>query len=72
MDYIYLPPGMKMHAIRKAQDVVILYERPENHGNKGTNVAFLDGHVEWMDMAKFQDAMEKTQKILAESAKGGK
>ncbi len=43
---------------------VVVYEKPELHKNKGTNVLFLDGHVEWMPMPAFKEAVAETYRRL--------
>ena len=45
-DYIYAGAG---HHINEAESftIPILWDRPQNHGGKGVNVAYLDGHVQW-------------------------
>jgi len=47
-DYIYAGAG---HRISEAEPstIPILWDRPENHGGEGVNVAYLDGHVEWQE-----------------------
>ena len=46
------------------QDVIVAYENPGNYGGKGTNVLFIDTHVEFMPMCEFSKALEKTNKRL--------
>ncbi len=41
---------------------VIVYEKPWD--DEGTNVAFLDGHVEWMKLDAFRSAVRDTYKRL--------
>ncbi len=43
---------------------MVVYEKPELHKNKGTNVLFLDGHVEWMPMPAFKEAVAETYRRL--------
>jgi prepilin-type processing-associated H-X9-DG protein len=63
VDYIYIP-GLKSDA---PPDLLIAYERPENHNGEGTNVLFADLHVQHLDTYSFQEAMKKTQKYLIQS-----
>jgi prepilin-type processing-associated H-X9-DG protein len=41
---------------------VLAYERPV--GSEGTNVLFVDGHVEWMKIGAFQAAVRETYRRL--------
>ena len=41
---------------------VLAYETPLD--DEGTNVAFLDGHVEWMKLPQFREALRKTYERL--------
>lgn len=43
---------------------ILGYENPENHGNEGTVVLFLDGHSAWMYMDKFDKALNETYERL--------
>ncbi len=43
---------------------ILAYENPENHGNEGTVVLFLDGHSAWMYMDKFDKALNETYERL--------
>jgi len=40
-------------------ETIIAYCRPENHKNKGGNVLFVDGHVEWFTMAMYANAVKQ-------------
>jgi prepilin-type processing-associated H-X9-DG protein len=48
-DYVYLGWGRR---VSDDLETVILYELPRDHRGDGANVAFLDGHVEWIPAAK--------------------
>ncbi len=50
--YVYLKPANP--EAPNASYVVVAYERLANYDNKGTVVLFLDGHVQWLDMAGFE------------------
>ncbi|MCY2952078.1 MAG: hypothetical protein NTU53_08885 [Planctomycetota bacterium] len=55
-DYVYV--GAKLNNNAPA-DVILAYEKPENHGGQGINMLFGDGHVEWVRMPA---AMERVKK----------
>jgi len=58
IDYVYIqPPAGRISPAGR----IIAYERPENYGHKGTNVAFIDGSVRWMTMAEFRRALERSK-----------
>jgi len=40
---------------------VIACEKPGINDGEGVNVAFLDGHVQFMDMAEFEEALAATK-----------
>jgi prepilin-type processing-associated H-X9-DG protein len=44
--YIYIGKGLKS----PSQNQPILFERPENHNFKGTNILYGDGRVDWANM----------------------
>jgi len=45
ISYIWLGKGVTVSSLN---DVVVLYEKPENHSGRGMNVAFADAHIEWL------------------------
>jgi prepilin-type processing-associated H-X9-DG protein len=53
--YVKPPKGGK-----DAADRIAMYET--EHGDDGLNVGFVDGHVEWMVLKQFQDALAKQEK----------
>lgn len=61
VDYVYLP-WPKLSAIQRLTRAVVAYERPENYDGAGTNVAFADGHVEWMEREEFEAALDRSEK----------
>ncbi|HDZ21398.1 hypothetical protein LCGC14_0333650 [marine sediment metagenome] len=54
--FIYLKPHLSMDS-----GLIMAYEKPEYYGHRGTNVARVDGSVTWLDMADFQELLERTQ-----------
>ena len=67
-DYIYVRWPGRMSDVRQPAEMILFYERPENYGNKGTAVLFVDGHVQWMDMSAFQAALKRTQEAIKKRA----
>ena len=63
-DYVYIPLGNVMR-IRDPTQAIMLYERLENHDGKGTLAAFLDGHVQRLDMEKFKQLLKAAQALSA-------
>ncbi len=46
-------------------DNILIYEDPDNYAGEGTNVLFVDSHVEFMTMPAFEQALDKTKKRLS-------
>jgi prepilin-type processing-associated H-X9-DG protein len=44
--------------------VVLVYERPSNHGGDGSNVLFLDGTVEWLTPAELDERLTTTYGVM--------
>jgi prepilin-type processing-associated H-X9-DG protein len=63
-DYIYVGAGMNSSV---GAEVIVLYEKPDDHGKQGINMLYGDGHVEWNQMSDAMRLIEK-QKALR---KGG-
>jgi prepilin-type processing-associated H-X9-DG protein len=38
---------------------ILIYELPSHHGGRGGNVAYCDGHVEWLDASALEQAIAK-------------
>ena len=53
-------------------DLLLAYERPENHNGDGTNVLYADLRIAHLDMYSFQEALKKTQEYLKEHPAKGK
>ncbi len=64
-DYVYLGDGLT----NAPGGLIMVYERPEFNGNRGTNVLYVDYHVAWRTMDQFKRDLAKTQKWIAENNK---
>jgi general secretion pathway protein G len=60
--YIYIAGGQKAGDIDA--DTIVAYEKPDLHGGEGTNALFADGHVDWMMMPQFDEALERSKENL--------
>jgi prepilin-type processing-associated H-X9-DG protein len=58
--YIYIP-GQTTGG--NSQNI-LAYEKLENNDWEGTNVLFIDAHVDWMSAEDFEEALEATQQRL--------
>ena len=56
--YIYVGKGMTANS---PLTNVLAYERISNHGNKGMNVLYLDGHLQWLDRLAAQKLIAQLQ-----------
>ena len=56
-DYVYLGGKMKAGAAG-AENMILVHERLENHEGQGINIAFGDGHVEWVTMPRAKELIE--------------
>jgi prepilin-type processing-associated H-X9-DG protein len=61
--YHLLVPAARISQVKQPQNVVLLYEPLTHHDNRGMNIAFCDGHVEFVGGAL-------ASKIAAELAAG--
>ncbi|MHC4984016.1 MAG: hypothetical protein ACYTF6_12725, partial [Planctomycetota bacterium] len=59
-DYIYVRFS-RIAAVPHPSRTILIYERLENYDGKGTTVAFVDGHVEWVDAEKFRQLLKASQ-----------
>ncbi len=64
LDYIYLDFTKVADFNSLDGDLIMVYERPENYGNRGTLVCHTCGSVTWMDMEEFEAALERTKKAI--------
>jgi prepilin-type processing-associated H-X9-DG protein len=53
-----LRKGLKLAEGTAAKEILI-YELPSQHGGQGGNVAYCDGHVEWLDASALTQAIAK-------------
>jgi len=56
LSYVYVGGGLNQ---ANGPDVVALYEPLGNHGRRGMNVAFADGHIEWLTAAEAQPILKQ-------------
>jgi len=63
VDYILLKLP-RLTDLKTPSRTILAYERPENYGQKGTAVLFADGHVEWMKIKRFREALDRTALLL--------
>ena len=60
--YVYVaPPVQRLAQIRSPANEPAVYEPLANHGGRGANVAYWDGHVEWHNAAAAQALIAKIQ-----------
>jgi len=64
-DYVYVNP---VSGNQGDASLILFYERPGHYGGEGTVVAFADGHVEFLSMADFEQALADTRAANAEVA----
>ena len=58
-DYIYAGAGLTSSKARA--DIVLVYEKETDHEGQGMNVAFADGHVEFMTLDQAQHAIDRSK-----------
>ena len=64
--YVYvLPPVARLAQIRSSSTTPAAYEPLANHGGRGANVVYWDGHVEWHYAATAQALIAKIQAAQA-------
>ena len=57
--YVYVGAGLKNDA---PADMIVLYERPDDHDEDGLNFLYGDGHVEWQSMPVAQELIKNAGK----------
>jgi prepilin-type processing-associated H-X9-DG protein len=60
-DYVYVGQGLNTTA---GPDVLVLYEKPDAHGQQGMNMLFGDGHVDFVSMQAAQQQIAKAQQRM--------
>src|SRR3954470_15477797 len=58
--YVYLGGGRSIIGMRNASGLALAYEPPTNHAEGGVNVAFFDGHVEWVPVARLAPLIQQS------------
>jgi prepilin-type processing-associated H-X9-DG protein len=67
--YVYIvPPVPRLAQIRMPSTVPAIYEPLANHGGRGINVVYWDGHVEWHTGASAQRVLAQLQALQAQAA----
>lgn len=62
-DYVYLGAGLRIADIVRPAEFIIAHDKIENHGGRGVNALFADGHVEWMATEDFKAAMQRQAEL---------
>ncbi|HVT80096.1 MAG TPA: DUF3352 domain-containing protein [Phycisphaerae bacterium] len=62
-DYVYLGDGMST-AVARASAIIIAYDKPAPGLQGGINAAFLDGHVEFMNVRNLPESFNETNNYL--------
>src|SRR4051812_35326780 len=59
--YIYLGEklGPSVYKIRKASTTILAYEPLSNHGGRGFNAVYLDGHCDWIPKEQAEAVMQQ-------------
>lgn len=64
VDYVLVDlSNRKISEITSPMEVILVYENPVNYQNRGTNVGFADGHVEWVTMARFNTLLQQAKEL---------
>ena len=58
-DYVYLGAKQRLEGPGQPATTILIYEKLENHRGEGINIAFADGHVEWLMMPQAKEMIEK-------------
>ncbi|MFW6132693.1 MAG: hypothetical protein ACOC8F_02260 [Planctomycetota bacterium] len=64
-DYVYVPGLSSMHIDQLTPGIIVAYEKPECNRGEGTNVAFGDASVRWMEIEEFRRELKRTEDWLA-------
>ena len=65
-DYVYLGhEGLKINKLGNAGELAIAYDAAALEEGEGTNVLFLDGHVEWLDGVMSHRTIDASRQKLA-------
>lgn len=70
-DYVYVSGEIDMRMIRRPASIILAYDKLGNHGGKGMNILFADGHVQWVKMDRAL-RMLREQGIAVPPRKGGR
>lgn len=54
--YVYLPGPWQSSS---NLNIAIAWDKPENHGTRGLNVLFNDGHVSWLTLEEWEKIKPK-------------
>lgn len=62
VDYVLIDHSdVSLSEIASLAQTLLAYEIPANYQNRGTNVGFVDGHVEQVSMPRFRELLKKAQ-----------
>jgi prepilin-type processing-associated H-X9-DG protein len=60
-DYVYVGAGLK---VSMPPEVVVAYDKPDNHSGDGMNMLFADGHVEFDPMDQADQTIAKSKQLI--------
>ena len=67
--YVYVPPPVwRLSQVPRAASTPMAYEPLANHGGRGINVVYWDGHVEWHNAAQAQAIIAQARAAQAKSS----
>ena len=62
MDYVLVDYGnVLISDVSDSDELILLYEKPENYDNKETVVAYADGHAEFVKIEDFKRQLRETK-----------